>query len=117
MNALRASYKLWLNKAKFNKKGENTIYLRLQFGGNKAEMSTGVSIPAKYFDEKSGNVSREYPDVDFLNLQLDNLIDKYREVYKKLSLKQSVFTVDDLKNVMLNGDGEQSGLIRFVMIF
>lgn len=96
----RVTTSFWMRASKKDKKGNSPIYFRIQAGDEKTEISTGVKIPEKFWISPKQAISPKYPDYDLTTSQLDNLYNRFKEVYKELLDSRLEFDAETIKSRM-----------------
>ncbi|WPQ65500.1 site-specific integrase [Chitinophaga sancti] len=111
MNVLNTRYNFWLAKSKINSQGKVPIYMRITVGAERAEISTGIYINIKNWDEKRQTIKGKDIDVDINNAKLDQLIKSFKSSVKELIDNEVEYTSETLKNKILGKDVIYKSLI------
>ena len=88
----------WIRKSQIRKDGSSPIYMNINLEGNKCQVTTGVTIKAKDWNEKSQKVRKSSPLSEALNANLNTLQVKVLKKHNELQLKGEPFNVYKLRD-------------------
>ncbi|SFW50033.1 site-specific integrase [Chitinophaga sancti] len=111
MNVLNTKYNFWLAKSKINSFGKVPIYMRITVGTERTEISTGIYINIKNWDDKRQSIKGKDIDVDINNAKLDTLVKSFKLSVKELIDNEVDYTSESLKNKILGKDVVYKSLI------
>ena len=94
----RTTLLLWLYRSKMNSKGQAPIYLRITVNGKKTELSTGVFVYPKLWNNKKGRVKGSSDWTKTLNEKLSLQKAKIMKVCNELLEMQLPISPEQLKN-------------------
>lgn len=103
---------LWLYKSKVNKKGLAPLFLRVTIDGQKAEISTGVSLPLKLWDAKKGLIKGHGDEAKELNKKVAILKGKVIKVYNELSEADTPISAEQLKRKLIDKGQDAKTLLQ-----
>ena len=98
---MNVTFNYYLRKNSQNKSGEFPIYLRITKNRKHKYVSTGISVPEKYWNPRNQDIRKSHRDYRSLNKLLKNKMSRAKNIYAELSSDGEVTAksiVDRLKS-------------------
>lgn len=108
---MKSTFKIlfYARKNYVTKKGEVGIMTRISLNGQKTQFSTKLMVPLDLWDTKGNRVSGKSHQARVINETLDGIKVSLTSYYRELERKESVVTVEKIKNAFLGllGDNQR----------
>lgn len=80
-------------------KEKTSIQAIIRYKGNRFKLTTGISVEVNYWDKKEHRAkqSKEYPDYEVINIQLDDWELKAKKVFTDAAKNRTIPTIDEIK--------------------
>jgi hypothetical protein len=102
----------WQHKAKTNKRGAAPIFLRITYGGSRAEISTGQAVTPKLWNNHKEEVKGNADEAKAINTHLKIIKAKLLTVQNELTEQGIPLTAEGLKISYLGKDTNAKTLLQ-----
>ena len=102
----------WQHKAKINKRGAAPIFLRITYGGSRAEISTGQSVTPKLWNNHKEEVKGNTDEAKAINIQLKIIKSKLLAAQNELMEQDIPISAEGLKVSYLGKDRNAKTLLQ-----
>jgi integrase len=116
-NVSKSGYSFWLLKSKPNKDGEVPIRMQISLSTNRIQLSTGVWVKEKNFDDKRQQIKSKDADAELKNKKLDALAQSYKDSYIFLLRTSDDFILQSIKEKMFGKDVSIKTIIQLFTEF
>ena len=124
---MRSTFKqlFYINRQKMKKNGKCPIMGRITIDGKACQYSTGYEIDPCLWNPSTGRAfasgkilevltPEEKTDIKRLNMQLDDLMAKGEEAYKRNLAGIGYVSAEVIKNAILDTDSQKEGLLELL---
>mgnify|MGYP001792791461 CR=1 FL=1 len=91
----------WLKKARIDKHGKASVYVRITIDGKRAEIATGEKVSPERWNANMGSVKGNREDARRINSTLDRISLKIRDIYHDLLEKETPISAALIKDTYL----------------
>lgn len=98
---MRVFINFYPRKDRVNEDGQMPIYVRFTVKSKRVNLSTGMFIHSKYWNEHGQRIKEKAPGAYAMNQRLDRLKTEIQDYYNQLKSSGNEFTVITIKNYLL----------------
>jgi integrase len=110
---MRVVISLLLRKNRETSEGTLPVYIRFTYRGKRVELSTGIFIFLKSWDEARQRIKEKVPGSSVINERLDRIKTEILDIFNLLRSAGEDFDVYDIKNKFLNIEDSKGVLFFF----
>jgi len=102
----------WFNRNKTNKVGLHPIWIRVTYGGRRAEVSTGIYIKLKDWKGGENPIKGRRPEIDAKNTAISNIKTDLHTCFSQLIMEGKELSAKAIKERYLGVDSTSKGVIE-----
>lgn len=106
MRAKKLSILFYIGKSKANSRGLSPLTCRVTYKGRRKEFSTGYYISENDWDSATQLVISKSTELKSINTQLNQISQRFIQIYNSLSLEDGVFDINDIYS-SYKGNGQK----------